>query len=301
MLYAQFLLVCLIWGGSFMLMKKAYVAFSPVAIGSLRAALGAATLVLLWYILRRSLAWPVGWSRFAALCVPAAVGFAYPYVMQPYLIGRYQDSAYFGMMVALVPLITILVSVPMLGVWPRRRELVGVLLGLGCLAVLGHEGEVRGVGIGHVLLAATVPLAYAVSNTFIKQRLYDVPPMALTASALGLAAMIMLPANVAEAPLRGAVGGEMWLAVASLLVLGAIGSGVAMYMFYKLIQVRGPLFAGMVTYLVPLGALSLGWLDGERVTAGQVAAMLGIFASVAMVQWPVRAAGRAVAAAATQP
>ena len=290
MLYVQFLIVCLIWGGSFILMKKAYVAFSPVAIGSLRAALGAATLLVLWAVVRRSRAWPIGKARFAALCVPAAVGFAYPYIMQPYLIGRHQESAYFGMMVALVPLITIIVSVPMLGIWPRRRELAGVLLGLGCLAVLGYEGEARGMSIGHVLLAATVPLAYAISNTFIKQRLHDVPPMALTAAALGLGAMIMLPANAAAAPLRSAAGADALIAAAAVVVLGVVGSGLAMYMFYRLIQLRGPLFAGMVTYLVPLGALTLGWLDGEAVTAGQLAAMLGIFLSVALVQWPMRAA-----------
>ncbi|MEX0885234.1 MAG: DMT family transporter [Phycisphaeraceae bacterium] len=297
MAYVQFLIVCLIWSSSFILMKKAYVVFNPVAIGGLRAALGAATLVLLWHLVRRGAArrWPASRAQWVAMLVPGGLGFAYPYMMQPYLIGHHQDSAYFGMMVALVPLITIAVSVPMLGVWPRLRELTGVLVGLACLGVLAHEGGARGVPWHHVALAATVPLAYALSNTFIRQRLDALPPMALSGSALAIAATFMLPASLAVEPIKAAEPIDLLSAAAAVLVLGVIGSGLAMYLFYKLIQSHGPLFAGMVTYLVPLGALAWGWLDAERVTAGQLGAMAGILVSVALVQWPRRAAPAAAA------
>ena len=51
-----------------------------------------------------------------------------------------------------------------------------------------------------------------------------------------------------------------------------------------LLQRRGPLYAGMVTYLVPLGALLWGWADAELVTARQLSAILGVLATVALVQ-----------------
>ena len=84
--------------------------------------------------------------------------------------------------------------------------------------------------------------------------------------------------------------------------LGVVGSGLAMWMFYKMIQLRGPLFAGMVTYVVPGIAVLLGWaLEGEVVTRGQIAALCGILLSVALVQWPSQSVSTQVAPAAVQP
>ncbi|HUY93609.1 MAG TPA: hypothetical protein VMV10_33085 [Pirellulales bacterium] len=58
-----------------------------------------------------------------------------------------------------------------------------------------------------------------------------------------------------------------------------------MLMFNKMVLDQGPLFAGMVTYLVPVGAMVWGWLDEERVTLLQGVALTGIFAMVALVQY----------------
>jgi drug/metabolite transporter (DMT)-like permease len=75
------------------------------------------------------------------------------------------------------------------------------------------------------------------------------------------------------------------LAVASLVILGVGSTGVAILAFVHLIQTQGPLFAGMVTYVVPLIALVWGQLDGERLTGRQLAAIGGVLAMVALVQW----------------
>jgi len=298
MAYARFLLICVIWGSSFILMKKAYLAFGPVTIAGLRAASGAAILLLLWHALRRGAhrRWPLGRAQLLPLMVPVLIGFVYPYVMQPHLVGKHQDSAYFGMMVALVPLLTIVVSVPVLRMWPRWRELAGVLVGLVCMVLLGGVGEARGVPWYDFVLAATMPTSYAVSNTVIKRVFHDVPPMALTCSGLALAGLLLLPTGLAGESVKTADAQPMTVAVLSVGVLGVLGTGVAMYLFNGLIQSHGPLFAGMVTYLVPLGALVWGWLDDERVTAAQLVAMGGIFLGVALVQWP----GRSARAAAQQ-
>ncbi len=54
MAYVQFLAICLIWGGSFLLMKKAYLAFGPVTIAAWRVLGGAAILALIWLVVRRA-------------------------------------------------------------------------------------------------------------------------------------------------------------------------------------------------------------------------------------------------------
>ena len=68
-------------------------------------------------------------------------------------------------------------------------------------------------------------------------------------------------------------------------VHGVLGTGLAMFLFNVLIHGHGPLFAGMVTNLVPVGALLWGWSDGEKVTMTQVKALVGLLLMVTLVQY----------------
>ncbi len=192
------------------------------------------------------------------------------------------------MMVCLVPLLTIVASVPMLRVWPTFRQGGGVLLGLACMVLLLRDGQVRGMPGGDLTLAVLVPLSYAVSNTFIKRRLSELPPVFMTAMILGLTSIVLTPIGIVAEGVKPVSVAEFWEALLVLAWLGTIGTGLATVMFYRLIQTHGPLYAGMVTYVIPLGALAWGWFDDETVTATQLLALLGVFAAVAMVQWPQR-------------
>lgn len=70
----------------------------------------------------------------------------------------------------------------------------------------------------------------------------------------------------------------------AVLILGLMGTGVATVLFYRMVQERGPLFASMVTCVVPVEALLLGAVDVEAVTRWQVVALAVILGSVALVQ-----------------
>ena len=87
---------------------------------------------------------------------------------------------FFGTMVAAIPLLTILVSVPMLGVRPTGRELFGVLGGLACIFLLVEEGVHRGMSPRLLALTMIIPLSSALSNTFYKWKLPHVPAAPLT-------------------------------------------------------------------------------------------------------------------------
>src|SRR4029078_117740 len=100
-------------------------------------------------------------------------------------------------MVAAIPLLTILVSVPMLGVRPTGRELFGVLGGLGCIFLLVEEGGQRGMSVGLLALTMIIPLSSALSNTFYKWKLPHVPAAPLTTMVLVVAAVAMMPLQAA--------------------------------------------------------------------------------------------------------
>lgn len=288
--YLWFALICTVWGGSFILMKKAALVFSPFAVGLGRAVGGAATLALLWWwqSRRRSLT-----ARdLAPLALVVFCGFAWPYSMQPYLVARH-GSAFVGLTITFTPLLTIIASVPLLGIYPTRRQFLGVLGALVFLGLLLHDGRERNIPAEDLFWAVTVPLGYAVTNTIIRRSLGHVPALELTLVSLSIAAVVLIPFVVLTSGPVGASASDLPQAIISLLILGVIGTGLAMYLFNQLIHDHGPLFAGMVTNLVPVGALAWAWIDDERVTPLQVAALIGLLLMVGLVQYGAIAASRA--------
>jgi drug/metabolite transporter (DMT)-like permease len=277
--HALFLLFCAIAGSSFILMKKAALCFGPATIAGLRCLCAALVLAGLWRWMtplrlpsRREAPWVI---------VLAALGYAYPFMMMPYLVSRH-GSGFIGMMVCFVPLITVLISMPLLGIFPTRGQLSGVLGGLACVAVIVLDGAERSVPPGHLALALSVPFCFAYTNVTTRKHLGALSPYLLTLWCVAGVAPLLTPIGLVVEPIER--GPDLGLAAGSLLTLGVISTAVGLVIFFRVLQRRGPLYAGMVTYLVPFGALLWGWADAERVTTLQVAALLGVLAMVAVVQ-----------------
>src|SRR5436305_11652 len=114
-------------------------------------------------------------------------------IVRSYCLSRGFGRRYFGMMVGLTPLATIVVSVPMLGVWPTGRQLIGVIGGFACMLLLVRDGSDRGMPPGLLALAVTVPVCYGMGNTFLKWKLSHVHSVPLTTLVLGIAAAWLVP------------------------------------------------------------------------------------------------------------
>jgi len=113
--------------------------------------------------------------------------------------------------------------------------------------------------------------------------LRHVAPLELTLLALVLGGLMLLPPTlIVESPSPGA---DLPLALWSLALLGVIGTGLTMFLFNRLIRDHGPLFAGMVTNLIPVGAVIWAWVDHEQVTPKQISALAGLLAMVTLVQY----------------
>lgn len=289
MAYVWFLMICVTWGSSFILMKKATLAMSPVEIAAARVLSGAVALGLLCWWQRT----PNGprWKDWGWISFVVAVGYTWPYAIQPHLVALH-GSAFIGMTVSFVPLLTILASIPILGVYPTIRQVIGVLGALVCMAILVRDGLQREIPVRDMLLAGTVPLGYALCNTVIRRWLAHVGSLPLSFQSLVAASCVMLPLTWLPVGPPPPGREQLGLALGSVLILGVLGTGVATWLFNKLIRDQGPLFAGMVTNLVPIGALLWGWYDGEHVTGPQLVALVGIVLMVSLVQFG--AASRAV-------
>ncbi len=279
MIHLIFIVVCALWGTSFILMKKAVLVFGPLSVGGIRVVGGAIALCLILILARYS--WKNARHNLIFIIPVALLGSVYPYSIQPHLISRY-DSSFIAIMVSMVPLMTILASIPLLKVWPRKIQFFGVLLGLFCIGVIFIDGLERSIKLIDLLITMTIPMSYAISNTLIKQKFYKSNPIILTFLILSFSSLFLLLPGLALEEVKFNDGfAHAFLAA---VTLGVFCTGVPMVLFYKLIRDRGPLYAGMVTYVIPIVAIIWGWADGESITFVQLLALGGILISVFFVQ-----------------
>ena len=279
--YLWFSVICFIWGSSFILMKRAMACLSPIGVGAGRAIGGALVLGLIFFILRQRST--LRRSDMIPLGLVVVLGFVWPHSLQPEMVARH-GGAFVGMTVGFTPLMTILVSIPILGVWPTMRQVVGVIGALACLSLLMLDYGRHSVPITDILLTFSVPLTYSIANSVIRRSLQHLPPLELTMVCLMAAGAVLVPLALAVQNHRPANPESIGSALLAVATLGIVGTGIATFLFNRLVQEQGPLFAGMTTNMVPIGAVLWGGADGEAISLLQMVALLGILIMVTFVQ-----------------
>lgn len=284
MAYVYFLIICLLFGSNFKLMDVAAQVLGPFTIGVARLLGGASVLVAVLYFSKHRIA--INGSTLAKIAFVSLLANAFPFAMQPALLRMGVDHSFLAVFVPFTPLLTIIAAVPMLGMRPTWQQIVGVVGGLTFLLVFTIEAEAHNLPLRLLPLVVCVPLSYAIGNTFMRQNLQHVPGIVVSTLLLTIAGFVLLPLAINElwSNPPHASPDEWRTVILALLVLGPLGTGACIGMFVELVQDRGPLFAGMVTYVVPLVALVWGYRDGETVTTAQLSGVVGILLMVALVQ-----------------
>ncbi len=255
--------LALVWGSNFLWIKVSLDAFSPTQLTAARMVLGA--LVLLVVIAIRREALPRGVAVWVHLVVAALVANVIPYLL--FAVGETRvDSGIAGALNATTPLWTLVLAFAVRqSTRLRFLQVVGLVLGfVGSLLIFTpwDTGSVDGLGALYCLLAA---LSYGISYLYMSRFLTPrhLSPTVLSASQLIAASVLTaaaLPFDSAGAP-TWSIG--PWLALA---ILGVIGTGLAYVINYALIRTEGPVGASVVTYLVPIASIILGFLVlGESV------------------------------------
>lgn len=274
--------LALLWGSGFFWIALSLDGFTPVQLTFARLALGA--LVLVPIVLVRRLPRPAGGAMWAHLAVSALVGNAIPYTLFA-IAEQSVPSSFAGVINATTPLWTLLLA---LATRSDSRMTVrrgaGVALGfVGVLVLFEPWNGVAGGTAGGILAcvgaAASYGLAYIYQARYLTNR--GLSPLTLTAAQLVLATGILALAL----PFSGAIRSPEPLAIAAVLTLGIIGTGLALIINFQLIATEGATAASVVTYLVPAVALLLGVLvlDEPATVALPLGALL-ILAGVALTR-----------------
>ncbi|HEY4233850.1 MAG TPA: EamA family transporter [Lacipirellulaceae bacterium] len=283
-----FAFICIVWGSSFIATERASHALGPIGIGVWRLLGGTAVLAVLWVIHHRNYRvarrdWP--------LLLVYTVTVAVAYIIQPYVLEQGFGHSFFSAMVALIPLMTIVTSLPILNVRPTGREILGVVGGLVCIVLLLSDGFNRGMSLGLIGLALLIPLSSALGNPLIKRSLSHAPALPLTAASLGCAGLMLVPMELFPTALTkfGLDGPpaphDLPVVICAMLFLTVVGTALSTAAFMWLVIRRGPLFPSMSTYIVPIVGLLWGRYDHEAITPRQLIAMTGVLLMVALVQF----------------
>jgi drug/metabolite transporter (DMT)-like permease len=262
-----------VWGSSYMFIKVALDDFSEGAIVFLRTALGAA--LLLSFAARRGVLSDLR-GRAKWMAIIACVQVIAPFLLITYGENRISSSLT-AILISVVPIFTALLA---LRFDHAERShgwaLVGIVVGIVGVALLfgldlsGSGDELIG---GAMMLTAA--LGYAISWMLVKHKLAGAAPEAVAGGTMVVAAIATLPLLVA-APPSGSPGLD---SIASLIALGAGGTGVAFVLYYTLIAEVGPARASMVGYVAPGFSIVYGVvLLGESLTLAAVGGLVLILA-----------------------
>ncbi len=282
------LILSLIWGTSFILMKKGLVVFSALELGAARVSVAA--LLLLPFALRE--VGRVERSRLKWLALSGTVGTLIPAFLFAYAETRLA-SGLAGVLNALTAVFALLMGALFFGQRLTGARVLGIglgLLGTLVLMLLGGSASTNapagGAGnawYGLYIVAATV--GYGLSVNVIKHRLHSLTPVAVTSLLLliiGGPALAYLLLGTGFAHKLATVPGA-WAAFGYIALLATLSTAVATLLFNMLLQRSTTLFASSSTYLIPIVALAWGALDGEAFNLWHAAGMVVILAGVFII------------------
>jgi drug/metabolite transporter (DMT)-like permease len=280
-----FVTCVLIWGSSFILMKKGLVVYSAEQVASLRLCVAGLTLapISLWCIFRAGRTYP--WKHLALSALTGSI-------VPAYLFATAQTelpSSIAGVLNSLSPIFTLLIGALVFRSVVRSIHVVGVVLGwIGAVALVLHRQELHQdapwFNVSLILLAT---MLYGFTANFNKRFLTHMPAQESIALAFFTAILptgaYLLTTDFWHLTTHHEKG---WQALGAIVLLGSIGSALASVLFMALLKRSSALFAASVTYCIPIVAVVWGTLDGEAMTWHGLLAMSGILLGVYLVSRP---------------
>lgn len=283
---AVLILLSVIWGSAFMLVKVSLEEVPPLTLVAGRLAGGALFLVVAILVTGRSLIQSrQAWAAFALLGVVTNV---FPFTMLAWG-QQHIDSSLAAILVATMPLSTVIFAHYLIRERLTIDRAVGVLVGFaGVFVLIG--GDLRDLAdsstLGQLAVIGGV-VGYGIGTVLARRFLQDADPVVVAAGQMLVGAAIMAPVALAvDQPFDLAISVKVGLA---WVTLGVVSSAIAYLFFYWLLRRVTATQASMVSYLIPITAVILGALVlDERLAATSFAGLALIIAGV----WVVNGGGR---------
>ncbi len=280
--WALIIILSLIWGSSFILIKKGLVGLSAMQLGALRIIMSGLVVIALGINQLKG----IPREQWKSLILAGFLGTFFPAFFFAYAETEI-DSAVASMLNSLVPLITIITGVLLFRIKTGWIQVLGVLVGLSGTAVLILKGASINPDQNYYysLFVISSTVMYALNVNIVKRYLQDLNALGLTAGTflfiVPFALGVLIYTDFFKAEVLSNTTVQM--SIGYVLLLSVFGTALAKVLFNRLIQISNPVFSTSVTYLMPVVAIFWGLLDGERITLVQILAAGLILAGVYLV------------------
>ncbi len=269
----------LVWGSSFILIKKGLVAYPPETLAYLRIFISFLALLPLTIYHIRS----IRLKQFAFIFFVGFFGSGIP----PFLFAEAQvhvDSAIAGILNSLTPIFVFILGVVIFRGGFSWIKLVGVLIGFtgGAVIILGRSGGELGMGNIYGLLIVLATFCYGTSINLVNFKLRDLPSIkigSLTFIIIGPIAGFLLFATTDFIPILNTHPDGV-MSLIYIATLAIFGTAMASVLFFRLVMQTNALFASTVTYLINIVAIGWGWIDNEQIGLWVLLGMILILGGV---------------------
>ena len=277
--WGTLVILSLIWGSSYILIKKGLTGLTPIQLGSLRVIVTTIIIAPIGYqkikhIPRQKMKW-VALSAFVGSFFPAYLfAFAETEI----------SSSITAVMVSLTPLFTLLISVFVFGEELLKKQVFGVLIGFtGIIVLINNELFSSSFNILYIMFIVLAAFCYAVNANVLKYKLSNIP-------ALGIVFMsflfMFIPAFIilcfSDFPFSDFTSDPLIIeSIIYIVILAVFGTAIAKVLYIKLLAISTPVFSVSTTYLMPVVAIFWGLLDGEEFKltqfTGTAIILLGVY------------------------
>ena len=277
--WGTLVILSLIWGSSYILIKKGLTGLTPIQLGSLRVIVTTIIMAPIGYqkikhIPRQNMKW-VALSAFVGSFFPAYLfAFAETEI----------SSSITAVMVSLTPLFTLLISVFVFGEELLKKQVFGVLIGFtGIIVLINNELFSSSFNILYIMFIVLAAFCYAVNANVLKYKLSNIP-------ALGIVFMsflfMFIPAFIilcfSDFPFSDFTSDPLIIeSIIYIIILALFGTAIAKVLYIKLLAISTPVFSVSTTYLMPVVAIFWGLLDGEEFKltqfTGTAIILLGVY------------------------
>ena len=275
------LILSLIWGSSFILMKRGLDAFSFEQVAALR--LFMAFLFVTW--IGRKFYRNIPTDKLWQLFLAGVIGNGIP----PFLFTKaqtYLDSGIVGILNVLVPLFTLFIGVIFYNLKVKLLNYIGIVIGIiGTIYLLLPDiQELNEKALLYSLMVVLATVCYGWSANIIKAHLQELSALQITTITFTFvgpwAGIYLFSGDFLEIMQTHP---KAWSSFGYTAILAILGSALSVIAFNKLIKMTGAIFATSCTYIIPIVAILWGVIDNEIITAHHISGFMIIIAGVYLV------------------
>ena len=267
-----FITLSFMWSISFVFYRIGVPEFGSLAFASLRVVFAALTMVIFLFVSPKDRAGIV--KRWKILTIVGLFSAAIPFILFSFS-AQTVNAGVLAVMNAAVPMMSGFIASTFFNEKLTKKQILGLFIGVIGVVILMSENLFTGQGasdlgsnllpLGYALLGA---VGYAVGANVTRNYLEDISPVAITAGSLIIASVVMLPIAVYNFPYHEVISLKAWV---SVICIGVFSTAIALVFMNQLIKSIGPMRATSITLVIPIFAITLGYLLlGEALDIGAI-------------------------------